>query len=283
MNADGTEGLSDLSVENNYLQTENEKMRVRVKALKQALEAVQARNAQLLADFEAASIKASSNRENGDGESGAAALDEEVTRVVEKYTAQVEDLRTRLAEAEAMAAVIQRSPQRPSMAPDAMLASASMTGSMFCMSTSMTSSVTAGSSIMSASFSGAALPRGSSVMSASDFGDAFLEDSSVGQPEPDLIAVAKMELAKQQQQLMRRQKGSGRKRGTTLEPCSGSDDDEPEEMDVDEEADAEDDEDDEDEDDESELEGGEALYPYSFRMSDPILWCYHVKSTKIKS
>ncbi|XP_041367345.1 kinesin-like protein KIF21A isoform X2 [Gigantopelta aegis] len=108
VDADGVESVNDMFHENNMLQIENDKLRQRVKALNDTIESVKARNAQLVAEKALMTISS----ENGD------VSNEEVTNLITGYVKELEDLRTKLAEAEAMVAQLQkmsaRSPRSPS-------------------------------------------------------------------------------------------------------------------------------------------------------------------------
>ncbi|CAH8557297.1 unnamed protein product [Schistosoma intercalatum] len=118
---------SDLSREINMLQSENDKLRLRVKALAVTVDALKVRNAQLLADQETCSwatlkfrlsgaahtnesneqtSKVESDRSSSLGLISADA--EDFRHLVEKYTVEVEELRTKLAEAEALVEFSQR-------------------------------------------------------------------------------------------------------------------------------------------------------------------------------
>lgn len=51
MDSDGVEGVNDMYHENNMLHTENNNLRMRVKAMQETIESLTARNTQLLADM----------------------------------------------------------------------------------------------------------------------------------------------------------------------------------------------------------------------------------------
>ncbi|KAK4470605.1 hypothetical protein MN116_006143, partial [Schistosoma mekongi] len=124
-----SENSSDLSREIDMLQSENDKLRLRVKALAVTVDALKVRNAQLLADQETcswATLKFQlsgathkddelneqiNKKESGDRLSsvGIVSADaEDFRHLVEKYTIEVEELRTKLAEAEALVEFSQR-------------------------------------------------------------------------------------------------------------------------------------------------------------------------------
>lgn len=50
IDSDGMESVNDLVTENSMLQSENDKLRQRIKAMQDTVEMLKARNAQLLAD-----------------------------------------------------------------------------------------------------------------------------------------------------------------------------------------------------------------------------------------
>ncbi|CAH8855280.1 unnamed protein product [Trichobilharzia szidati] len=124
--SNGTESSSDLSREMVMLQSENNKLRLRVKALAVTVDALKVRNAQLLADQETcswATLKSrmmgvgrhdKSDDQNSKAESDKSYLGlisadaEDFRHLVEKYTVEVEELRTKLAEAEALVEFSQR-------------------------------------------------------------------------------------------------------------------------------------------------------------------------------
>ena len=64
VDADGLESVNDLVVENGMLQTENDKLRQRIKVLQDTVSSMQARSAQMLGDAALASLTV----EGSDGE-----------------------------------------------------------------------------------------------------------------------------------------------------------------------------------------------------------------------
>ncbi|XP_064602279.1 kinesin-like protein KIF21A isoform X2 [Liolophura sinensis] len=112
IDADGVESVNDMFHENTMLQTENNKLRSRIKALYETVETVKARNSQLLLQVEAYKLTGGTALEIGN---------EEVSKVLEEYIKQTEDLRTKLAESEAQCEVLQkasvRSPSRLALSP----------------------------------------------------------------------------------------------------------------------------------------------------------------------
>ncbi|OON22728.1 kinesin motor domain protein, partial [Opisthorchis viverrini] len=123
-NSTGGDGASDVSKELEFWRRENEKLRLRVKALTVTVSTLKVRNAQLLADLEASSWASSKekllraaqgdsaeqNMESGERSSLNLIVGEmdSVRELVEKYTVENEELRTKLAEAEALAEFSQR-------------------------------------------------------------------------------------------------------------------------------------------------------------------------------
>ena len=93
------------------LQTENNALRERIKILQETLDGLRVHNIQLLADMEVMKIKAASGGGGGDGggcggdggEQNADDDEEENTlaSVVKKYVEEIEELRSKLLEAEA--------------------------------------------------------------------------------------------------------------------------------------------------------------------------------------
>ncbi|KAG5450077.1 Kinesin-like protein kif21a, variant 2 [Clonorchis sinensis] len=123
-NSTGADGTSDVSKELEFWRRENEKLRLRVKALTVTVSTLKVRNAQLLADLEASSWASSKekllraaqgdsaeqNMEDGERSSLNLIVGEmdSVRELVERYTVENEELRTKLAEAEALAEFSQR-------------------------------------------------------------------------------------------------------------------------------------------------------------------------------
>ncbi|CAH8582097.1 unnamed protein product [Heterobilharzia americana] len=122
----GSANSSDLSHEINMLQSENDKLRLRVKALAVTVDTLKVRNAQLLADQETCSwaklksqvmgatqIDTFNNQNNKTEQDRSprsliSADAEDFRHLVEKYTVEVEELRTKLVEAEALVEFSQR-------------------------------------------------------------------------------------------------------------------------------------------------------------------------------
>nr|XP_046249433.1 kinesin-like protein KIF21A isoform X2 [Scatophagus argus] len=88
---DGVESFSDMFHENSMLQTENSNLRVRVKAMQETIDAQRARLTQLLSDqANQALVRA--------GEGGT----EEIGNMIQSYIKEIEDLRAKLLESEAV-------------------------------------------------------------------------------------------------------------------------------------------------------------------------------------
>ncbi|KAM8890851.1 kinesin-like protein KIF21A isoform 2-T2 [Spinachia spinachia] len=88
---DGAESFSDMFHENSMLQTENGNLRVRVKAMQQTIDAQRARLTQLLSDQANQTIAGA-----GEGAS------EEIGNMIQGYIKEIEDLRAKLLESEAV-------------------------------------------------------------------------------------------------------------------------------------------------------------------------------------
>ncbi|XP_061107058.1 kinesin-like protein KIF21A isoform X3 [Conger conger] len=99
---DGMEGISDMFHENSMLQTENNNLRVRVKAMQETIDAQRARLTQLLSD-QANQVLARA----GDG-------NEEIGKMIENYIKEIEDLRAKLLESEAVNENLRKSLSRAS-------------------------------------------------------------------------------------------------------------------------------------------------------------------------
>ncbi|XP_052593030.1 kinesin-like protein KIF21B isoform X6 [Peromyscus californicus insignis] len=99
---DGTEGYSDLFRENAMLQKENGALRLRVKAMQEAIDAINNRVTQLMSQ-EANLLLAKA----GDG-------NEAIGTLIQNYIREIEELRTKLLESEAMNESLRRSLSRAS-------------------------------------------------------------------------------------------------------------------------------------------------------------------------
>ncbi|XP_054632055.1 kinesin-like protein KIF21A isoform X2 [Dunckerocampus dactyliophorus] len=88
---DGVESFSDMFHENAMLQTENSNLRVRVKAMQETIDAQRARLTQLLSDQANQALARA-------GEGGS----EEIGNMIQSYIKEIEDLRAKLLESEAV-------------------------------------------------------------------------------------------------------------------------------------------------------------------------------------
>uniref|UniRef100_A0A8D3BS51 Kinesin family member 21A n=1 Tax=Scophthalmus maximus TaxID=52904 RepID=A0A8D3BS51_SCOMX len=87
---DGMEGINDLVHENSMLQTENNHLRVRVKAMQETIDTQRARLTQILSD-QANQVLAKAGEGN-----------EEIGNMIQNYIKEIEELRAKLLESEAM-------------------------------------------------------------------------------------------------------------------------------------------------------------------------------------
>ncbi|XP_035003823.2 kinesin-like protein KIF21A isoform X2 [Hippoglossus stenolepis] len=87
---DGMEGINDLVHENSMLQTENNHLRVRVKAMQETIDAQKARLTQILSDHANQALAKA-----GEG-------NEEIGNMIQNYIKEIEDLRAKLLESEAV-------------------------------------------------------------------------------------------------------------------------------------------------------------------------------------
>ncbi|XP_029018357.1 kinesin-like protein KIF21A isoform X2 [Betta splendens] len=87
---DGVEGINDLVHENSMLQTENNNLRVRVKAMQETIDAQRARLTQILSD--------QANQTLAKGGEG----NEEIGNMIQNYIKEIEELRAKLLESEAV-------------------------------------------------------------------------------------------------------------------------------------------------------------------------------------
>ncbi|XP_010829374.1 PREDICTED: kinesin-like protein KIF21B isoform X2 [Bison bison bison] len=102
---DGAEGYSDLFRENALLQKENGALRLRVKAMQEAIDAINNRVTQLMS--QEANLLLAKAGESGDGNEAIGAL-------IQNYIREIEELRTKLLESEAMNESLRRSLSRAS-------------------------------------------------------------------------------------------------------------------------------------------------------------------------
>jgi len=87
----GEDGVNDAWHENQMLNSELQSLRTRVKALSETVEALTAKNALLLAE-----------KATGQWMAASSGGDDQVTSLVQGYVQEIEELRARLLEAEAM-------------------------------------------------------------------------------------------------------------------------------------------------------------------------------------
>ncbi|XP_078804502.1 kinesin-like protein KIF21A isoform X7 [Oryzias latipes] len=100
---DGVESFSDMYHENSMLQTENSNLRVRVKAMQETIDAQRARLTQLLSDQANQALARA-------GEGGT----EEIGNMIKSYIQEIEDLRAKLLESEAVNENLRKSLSRAS-------------------------------------------------------------------------------------------------------------------------------------------------------------------------
>ncbi|KAI1888572.1 hypothetical protein AGOR_G00186550 [Albula goreensis] len=99
---DGMESISDMYHENTMLQTENNNLRVRVKAMQETIDAQRARLTQLLSD-QANQVLAKAGEGN-----------EAIENMIQNYIKEIEDLRAKLLESEAVNENLRKSLSRAS-------------------------------------------------------------------------------------------------------------------------------------------------------------------------
>ncbi|XP_015253401.1 PREDICTED: kinesin-like protein KIF21A isoform X2 [Cyprinodon variegatus] len=99
---DGVEGINDLVHENSMLQTENNNLRVRVKAMQETIDAQRMRLTQLLSE-QASQVLAKA----GEGS-------EEIGNMIQNYIKEIEELRAKLLESEAVNENLRKSLSRAS-------------------------------------------------------------------------------------------------------------------------------------------------------------------------
>ncbi|XP_075713356.1 kinesin-like protein KIF21A isoform X2 [Rhinoderma darwinii] len=99
---EGVEGINDMFHENAMLQTENNNLRMRVKAMQETIDALRTRITQLMSD-QANQVLARA----GDG-------NEEISNMIHNYIKEIEDLRAKLLESEAVNENLRKSLSRAS-------------------------------------------------------------------------------------------------------------------------------------------------------------------------
>ncbi|XP_066523506.1 kinesin-like protein KIF21A isoform X2 [Hoplias malabaricus] len=100
---DGLESINDMVHENSMLQTENNNLRVRVKAMQETIDAQRARLTQLLSD-QANQILARAGEGN-----------EEIGNMIQNYIKEIEELRAKLLESEAVSENLRKNLSRASV------------------------------------------------------------------------------------------------------------------------------------------------------------------------
>ncbi|XP_070847961.1 kinesin-like protein KIF21A isoform X2 [Chaetodon trifascialis] len=99
---DGMEGINDLVHENSMLQTENNNLRVRVKAMQETIDAQRARLTQVLSDQANQALARA-----GEG-------NEEIGNMIQNYIKEIEELRAKLLESEAVSENLRKTLSRAS-------------------------------------------------------------------------------------------------------------------------------------------------------------------------
>ncbi|MBN3321022.1 KI21A protein, partial [Atractosteus spatula] len=99
---DGMESINDMFHENSMLQTENNNLRVRIKAMQETIDAQRARLTQLLSD-QANQVLARAGEGN-----------EEIGNMIQNYIKEIEDLRAKLLESEAVSENLRKNLSRAS-------------------------------------------------------------------------------------------------------------------------------------------------------------------------
>ncbi|NXP24571.1 KI21A protein, partial [Scytalopus superciliaris] len=99
---EGVESINDMFHENAMLQTENNNLRVRIKAMQETIDALRARITQLMSD-QANQVLARTGEGN-----------EEISNMIHNYIKEIEDLRAKLLESEAVNENLRRSLSRAS-------------------------------------------------------------------------------------------------------------------------------------------------------------------------
>ncbi|TKS73916.1 Kinesin-like protein KIF21A [Collichthys lucidus] len=107
---DGVESFSDMFHENSMLQTENSNLRVRVKAMQETIDAQRARLTQLLSDQANQALTRADCFGFLPGEGGT----EEIGNMIQSYIKEIEDLRAKLLESEAVSEHLRKNLSRAS-------------------------------------------------------------------------------------------------------------------------------------------------------------------------
>ena len=106
VNEDGTETVNDMYLENTMLQTDVANLRIRLKAMQETIDALNAKNTQLLTE-KAAGIWVSVN--------GDAGSDKSMTDMIQGYLKEVEELRAKLLESEYLCSQLRKQANRQSL------------------------------------------------------------------------------------------------------------------------------------------------------------------------
>lgn len=104
MSEDGHEAVNDMFHENRLLQSENQTMRTRLKALQETVQSVTVRNVELQSQKAAATWSK-------------AGSDSDITQMVQHYLMEIEELRARLCESENMASQLRRAAAQTGKSP----------------------------------------------------------------------------------------------------------------------------------------------------------------------
>uniref|UniRef100_A0A2C9KB82 Kinesin motor domain-containing protein n=1 Tax=Biomphalaria glabrata TaxID=6526 RepID=A0A2C9KB82_BIOGL len=145
IDADGLESVNDMVTENSMLQSENDKLRQRIKALQENVDSLNAKNIQLLSEAALFSVL------GADGQ----ASNEDVSNLIKKYIQEIEELKVKLAESEFLCEQLRKvSMRNPSSPVSRMSMSTSMSGSL-----SMSASMSMSTSSFAGGFEGPASPE----------------------------------------------------------------------------------------------------------------------------
>ncbi|XP_064634867.1 kinesin-like protein KIF21A isoform X2 [Lineus longissimus] len=102
VDGDGVETINDMFHENTMLQTENNNLRKRIKAMQETIENLNAKNVQLLSE------RALQNITNISGD----ASQDEISKLIQGYIQEIEELRTKLVESEALCETLRKQSAR---------------------------------------------------------------------------------------------------------------------------------------------------------------------------
>lgn len=105
INEDGTETVNDMYLENTMLQTDVANLRIRLKAMQETIDALNAKNTQLLTE-KAAGVWLGGSTENAD---------KNMTDMIHGYLKEVEELRAKLLESEYLCSQLRKQVNRHSM------------------------------------------------------------------------------------------------------------------------------------------------------------------------